>query len=146
MMLSICHRLSNSQMYQWKIAVRLSNSLEFWYKDRRITIFMARGCDVRVEGGTLTQITRLLIDLFEMPKRNISISLSLGLSVLYFLSPPPSGSLTFFHSSILSTTAAHSGLLSQFTPNFPIVVAKGEILLFFGFFSQTYWVTVAVCQ
>lgn len=68
MMLSICHRLSNSQMYQWKIAVRLSNSLEFWYKDRRITIFMARGCYVRVEGGTLTQITRLLIDLFEMSK------------------------------------------------------------------------------
>ena len=134
MMLSICHRLSNSQMYQWKIAVRLSNSLEFWYKDRRITIFMARGCYVRVEGGTLTQITRLLIDLFEMSKWNISISLSLGLSV--FDVPPPalSPSSTHPYCLLLQHTQDY---WANLLPDFPIIVAKGEILLFWVFFFFT---------
>lgn len=137
MMLSICHRLSNSQMYQWKIAVRLSNSLEFWYKDRRITIFMARGCDVRVEGGTLTQITRLLIDLFEMPKRNISISLSLGLSVLYFLSPPPlwlSHLLPLIHTVYYcSTLWIIEPIYSKFSHRSG---QRGDSIVFFVFFTK----------
>lgn len=127
MMPSICHQLSNSRMFQWKIAVRLSNSVEFWYKDRHIIIFMARGCDVRVEGGTLTQITRLLIDLFEMSKETYpSVFRSASLS---FIFSPPSGSLTL-------------GLLRQFTPDFPRRSdQRGDSIVFCFFLSNLlgYW-------
>lgn len=44
MILSICHQLSNSQMYHWKIVVRLSNPVDFSCTDQRITIFMACVC------------------------------------------------------------------------------------------------------
>lgn len=137
-MLSICHQLSNSQTYHWKIVVRLSNPVEFSYTDPSITIFMARNYDVWVEGETLTQITRLLTDLSEMPnKTQPSVSHFIFLALCLFLSlclsltvgspPPPlwlAHLLPLFHT--VSTIATLEGLLSQFTPDFPLVKTEGE--------------------
>lgn len=99
MMLSVCHQLSNSQMYHRTSVVQLSDPVALSYADQNMTIFVARCYEVQDEGETDTNHIAF-IDLFEMPKDNTTISLSLCLFVFHCLS-------LLSHSPALLPSSAH---------------------------------------
>lgn len=135
---SICHQMSNSQMYHWKIVVRLSSPVKFSYTDQNITMFMEWRYDVWVGGETLTQITRLLIDPFQMPKQNTAISLSLCLSASHSLSlllslsvlPPLALSPPALIHTVSTTATVHTwDYWANLLQIFPLWRPTGEIPL-----------------
>lgn len=79
--------------------MRLSDPVVLSYTDQNMTIFVARCYDVQDEGETDTNHIAF-IDLFQMPRHNTTISLSLCLFVFHCLS-------LLSHSPALSPSSAH---------------------------------------